>query len=437
LCKTKQIPRGLIYWLPTKSSVSDFVATKIDDFLEENRESLALDKASKYNVGLKYFYNTPTYWRGLESSISVKSISADAAVYDEFDESDPSQVKQARQRLSFSTLKLERELSTPTIPDFGIDRRFQESDQCHFGFKCSSCSTWNILEENWPHCFKERSAGAWYRACKRCDKELDITQGTWIKRNTSSLLRGYQISQLYSPFVSPSEIMKEYQSTEFMGHFYNHVLGLPYLASGDRLTVNQVLELCMPSKPQEPRSDLPSAMGVDVGSKLHVVCITPGPKPHVQFIGELQSFEELDTIALKYNVKSIVLDALPETRKTREFVGRHQFKAWACFYSDNLKGEHSWNEVERVVTVNRTESLDAGTLAFNRKSITLPQRSPMVEEFAKHCANTAKVAQENKETGAKRYTYMKLGPDHFRHALNYAMIAASRMRSGPVVSIMR
>lgn len=430
----------MIYWLPTKTAVNDFVSQKIDDFLDENADILEY-QPEKYNVGLKYFWGVPTFWRGLESKAGVKSISADAAVYDEFDESDPGQVKQARQRLAFSNLKLQRELSVPTIPDFGIDRRFQETDQCHYAFKCGGCGTWNILEEEWPNCFKPRldSNGReeWYRACKRCSKELDISEGQWVAKQRGMKLRGYQISQLYSPFATPSDIMDEYRTTQFMGHFYNHVLGLPYLASEDRLTVNQVLELCVPSKPQEPRSDLPSAMGVDVGSKLHVVCMTAGPKPHVQFMGEIQSFEELDTIALKYNVKSIVLDALPETRKTREFVGRHQFKAWACFYSDNLKGEYSWNEVERVVTVNRTESLDAGTLAFNRKSITLPQRSPMVEEFAKHCANTAKVAQENKETGAKRYTYMKLGPDHFRHALNYAMIAASRMRSGPVVSIMR
>jgi hypothetical protein len=435
------VPRGLIYWLPTQGAVSDFASTKVDDFINENGDELGDLKAlnNKYNVGLKYFYGIPTYWRGLESKTGVKSISADAAVYDEFDEADPAQVTQARQRLSASEVKLSRELSVPTIPDFGIDKRFQETDQCHYIFKCNSCATWNILEENWPNTFCQDKLGNYYPGCKKCKAKLDIKNGKWVQKYPNKSLRGYQISQLYSPFVSPNQIIADYQNTEFPGHFYNHVLGLPYLSAEDRLTYDQVLATCDPMRIAQPRVDYPCAMGVDVGSKLHVVCLETGSasKTKVHFIGEVTSFEELDTIALRYNVKQAVIDALPETRKSREFVDRKRFNNWMCYYSDNQKGSFSWNEVDRVVSANRTESLDAGTLAFTRGNISLPQRNPIIEEFAKHCSNIAKVAEENRETGAKRYIYKKLGPDHFRHALNYAMIAASRMRSGPVVSIMR
>lgn len=426
--------------MPTKTAVNDFVSQKIDDFLEENADALAY-KIEKYNVGLKYFWGVPTFWRGLESKAGVKSISADAAIYDEFDEADPGQLQQARQRLAFSGIKLTRELSVPTLPDFGINRRFQLTDQCHYAFKCPHCSRWNILEENWPHAFRQRktdSGGSeWFRACKKCHGELDVSDGQWVPKNLGSKIRGYQISQLYSPFASPTEIMEDFHSTEFMGHFHNHVLGLPYLAAEDRVAFDEVLGLCDSMTPMHSSSLAPCAMGIDVGSKLHVVCIEPGTTTKVRFIGELKDFEQLDQIILRYNVRQAVIDALPETRKSREFVERNRFKNWICYYSDNLKGDYGWNEQDRIVTANRTESLDAGTLAFTRRSIVLPQRSEMVEEFARHCANTAKIAEENRETGSKRYVYKKLGPDHFRHALNYAMIAASRMRSGPVISIMR
>jgi hypothetical protein len=37
--------------------------------------------------------------------------------------------------------------------------------------------------------------------------------------------------------------------------------------------------------------------------------------------------------------------------------------------------------------------------------------------------NVAKRLEEDEETGSKRYVYVKLGPDHFRHAFNYEAMA--------------
>lgn len=443
LCKTRQAPRGLIYWLPTDAAVGDFVNTKLDPFINENPE-LYLAKQTNVkriksadNQGLKFMYNVPTFWRGLKSKTSVKSISADAAVYDEFDEAEPAQVVQARKRLSASNVKLTRDLSTPTIPDFGIDKRFQESDQCHYGFRCGHCSTWNILEENWPNVFKQDREGSYYHACRHCSGRLDVSQGHWIRKNQSSRLRGYQISQLYSPFVSPNEIMREYQSTEFMGHFHNHVLGLPYISASDMVTSEMVLQLCDPMASMSSGTMAQTVMGVDVGSKLHVTILLPKPPYKVIHVGEYRDFEELTTLMLKFNVKECVIDALPETRKVREFIAKNPRKVWACFYNDNQKGNYAWKEDERIVMVNRTESLDAGTNRIIEKQLILPQRSPMIELFAQHAANIVKVAEENKDTGERKFVYRKLAADHFRHSLNYAMIAASRVRSGSVISIYR
>jgi hypothetical protein len=35
----------------------------------------------------------------------------------------------------------------------------------------------------------------------------------------------------------------------------------------------------------------------------------------------------------------------------------------------------------------------------------------------------AKKLEEDEESGSKRYLYVRLGADHFRHALNYAIVA--------------
>ncbi len=76
-----------------------------------------------------------------------------------------------------------------------------------------------------------------------------------------------------------------------------------------------------------------------------------------------------------------------------------------------------------TVACNRTESLDASHNEIMAASIGLPRESDVIREFAKHLHNTAKKIQEDPETGSKRYVYVRLGPDHFRHAFNYEAIA--------------
>jgi hypothetical protein len=60
----------------------------------------------------------------------------------------------------------------------------------------------------------------------------------------------------------------------------------------------------------------------------------------------------------RFCVSRAVIDALPETRLSREFARRHGGKVFCCFYSEHQKGAYGWNEREFTVTANRTESMD-------------------------------------------------------------------------------
>ena len=53
----------------------------------------------------------------------------------------------------------------------------------------------------------------------------------------------------------------------------------------------------------------------------------------------------------------------------------------------------------------------------------LPAECETVHEFARHCANVARVLQTDPDAGASRYAYIKTGPDHYRHAFNYMTMA--------------
>ena len=123
------------------------------------------------------------------------------------------------------------------------------------------------------------------------------------------------------------------------------------------------------------------------------------------------------------NVSLCVVDAFPETRNARAFAERHRGKVYLNYYNVHQKGSSAWNEKELIVSCNRTESLDSSHKEIMDQSIILPKECEIIREFAKHLHNVAKKLEEDEETGSKRYVYVKLGTDHFRHAFNYETMA--------------
>ena len=48
-----------------------------------------------------------------------------------------------------------------------------------------------------------------------------------------------------------------------------------------------------------------------------------------------------------------------------------------------------------------------------------------LQEFAKHMSCDAKVLEEDPDTGAKKYRYIRTGEDHFSLAFTYAVMAVN------------
>ena len=167
-------------------------------------------------------------------------------------------------------------------------------------------------------------------------------------------------------------------------------------------------------------------MGIDQGKDLHAVI----GKKHAQkgaqivHVGIYKDWEEpSDRLMKNFNVSRCVVDALPETRNARAFAERFSGRVFLNYYNEHQKGHYAWNEKELIVSCNRTESLDASHREIMDAQIILPKESEIIREFANQLHNVAKRLEENAETGSKRYVYVKLGTDHFRHAFNYEAMA--------------
>jgi hypothetical protein len=434
--------QGVLYLFPTVNDVTDFSKGRFGPLVSDNEE-VASQVSHTDAVGVKRIKKSMLYLRGARStgkiegikrtSSALKGVPVDRLVCDEVDEMEEAMITLAIERLGHSLVKEEAYLSTPSIPDFGISKLYDESDQRVWEIKCSHCNTGTVLELEFPNCLLELSDGRVIRACKKCKKEIFPRDGQWVAQypGRSKDLVGWWISQLNSVFVDPGKILKAFNdaSKKNLQEFYNSKLGMAYISADNRLTVQDVYDRCG-QEPMLSNFRGPAAMGVDVGLMLNVVVGFRAKEKLLQvcYMARVSSFNDVSDIAQRFNVKCAVIDMEPELRKAREFQSSQRYPVFLCDYQDSIKAGPQWDENKLIVKTNRTETCDAThDLISSHDLLILPRRSEEVEIFAKQSTNIAKVLQEDPETGSREYRYRKLGEDHYRHALNYLWLAAQRI----------
>ena len=187
----------------------------------------------------------------------------------------------------------------------------------------------------------------------------------------------------------------------------------------------------------EETSEQPCTMGVDTGKDLHVVISRPaGERRRVVHLAVLQDYAQLDDLMKRFNVRRCVIDALPEIHATRAFAGKFPGRVWLNYFQEHQKGSYRWDEKDRIVRENRTETLDASRRVIRERLVVLPRRSPLLEEFASHLAADAKRLVEDEETGSQLYRYVKTGTNHLSFAFTYDCIAWSDQMPGAELASM-
>ena len=435
-------PQGVLYLFPTVNDVTDFSKGRFSPLLDDNPEISDLVRNTD-SVSVKRIRKSMLYLRGArvtgkiegikKTSSSLKGIPVDRIAFDEVDEMDPSMIDLALERLSHSKVKEEAYLSTPSIPDFGIDRLYNQSDARLWMIRCQRCGTETCLEIEFPCCLLELSDGRVIRVCKKCKGEIFPKDGHWLAQypSRSKDLVGWWISQLNSAYVDPGKILKAFRNppNRNLTEFYNSKLGMAYISADNRLTVNDVYSCCGQDVMAMNHGG-PCAMGVDIGGLLNVlVGFKPKEKTlQVCYMARVSSFNDVHDIAQRFNVKFAVVDMEPELRKAREFQAGEPYPVFLCDYVDSVVTGPVWDEEKKIVKVNRTEVCDTThDLVASSGPFVLPRRNEEVEVFAKQLCNIAKVLQEDPETGSREYRYRKLGEDHYRHCLNYLYLALTRI----------
>ncbi len=456
----------VMYVFPTDGHVSDFSSARIGPAIEASPylQSIVVEgaaaggKRGADRVTLKRVRDRFVYFRGAQvdpkgNAKQLKSVDADVLVFDEEDEMDGRAVSIAEKRLGHSAIAEMRKASTPTYAGMGIHAEWLRSDRREWLVACGHCGEWqpitidNIVVESdqlgrpvrWhgkdPHPYPlPQGEGAW-AACRKCGKMLDRAgRGEWVAERPEIDVAGFHMSKLISPGVKLIEIVKNLDTVDETKRkeTVNQDLALPYTPRGGQMT-DEVLDACRRDYAHGPIKDEATVMGVDVGRVMHVVirgAVQPetGERPQ-RWAGEAESWERLEALAKLYNVTAVVIDALPETTKAREFQAKFKTgRVWLAYYVNQRTGTkredpREWNWNEGVVNLDRTRTLDEMYAALVGKTHTLPANARDVRDYYAHLKAPVRVV-EHGANGTPMAQYVEgSNPDHLAHAENYCTIA--------------
>ncbi|RPI56229.1 MAG: hypothetical protein EHM49_00835 [Deltaproteobacteria bacterium] len=431
-------PTGVLYLFPTSDDVSDFSKARFGPLIADNPATIGSHVQSTDSTNIKRIGSGMLYLRGARLSSKVEGVKADSSklrsipvdkvVFDERDLMANEAVAMAVERMSHSDVQEYVSFSTPTIPDFGIDKEYQESDQRLWLIKCGKCNHETCLETEFTECIN--SAGQ--RVCTKCGNEIYPRNGRWVASYPDREVAGWWISQLQSSYIDPLKILTLYNDPPNgnLQEVYNSKLGMAYIAAENRLSQRDIYACCG-LEPMLYKSHMSCAMGVDVGKMLHAVIGYRINKTQYRIVkvAAVPKFEDLHDLARKFSVRHCVIDALPETHKVRDFQRNEPYPVYLCQYQESLgAGQRLWNDGEGMVKVNRTEVCDeTHTLITTLGKCELPRRNEVIETYAKQMSNIAKVLEEDKVSGSKIYRYRKLGDDHYRHATNYWLMSVDQI----------
>ena len=440
----------VVYFFPTEGTVIDFSRDRVRGAVESSPYLLGRTREGQSAEGLRYreVGRGRIYFRGMFSKVQVRSIPADMIVLDELDAAPPNHKDQALQRLSASRHQWVLEVSTPTLPMYGVDREFQKSDQRFWHVACG-CKEGCVLEEHWPDCVGQDN-GTVYLRCPVCGRRVDpripaqVGEYTgWVPRYPERTdRRGYHLSQLFSTRRRLEAIMREFRETQNLPEFHNSTLGLPY--AGDRVPLNREMLENLAGAVDWVDEGHGTIMGIDQGRWNYAVIWKPLMDGRYEILwidkfGDEGGFEYCSKLMYRFGVDLCVIDALPETQAARAFSERHPGQVYLCIESDGLKVPEQWaSEASGItqVTVNRTECLDAMCAMWKEKKLLWPQYpypgdrgdvKPLREEFMEHHEALARLDETHPQTGIKSVRYRERGPDHFAHAMAFCRIAANRL----------
>ena len=423
--------------MPSESDVWEFVPTKVDKILAENE--INLDKDS---MGIKGIGKSFIYYKGTFTDKAPIMISSDRNVYDEVDKSKASVIQDYSSRMGYSQLGQKIYLSTPTIPDAGIDSFYQRSDQKHWRFTCPYCGHRQHMEWEENVDFDRE-----IYMCKHCFKPLSsetIMGGEWEARFPERKISGYWMPQMICTWRTAADLIGEFRDAEDEQYFFNFVLGVPYLNPESQIPASLINKNLI-----GPGNDgMGCSIGVDV--QLRELYVILGNNKGIFGITALEDrgnktkWDRLGELIEVYESRFVVIDAHYDTNSVLEFAKRYPNKVYMNWYQEDSKklkivrfgdegkftDKTKTFEEEIKVLTDRNRIIDS-LIDDLRRGVKIKfnflKGDDRIKELIKHLKRLYSRTVTDK-VGLVKREWASLGQDDFLHALVYWKIANDKRK---------
>lgn len=449
----------VLYVMPNIDLRGKFVKDRLDRLLKivpYYKDLLENAVGDSTSIGLKHFGKGIINFVGSNSVSEFVSFPADVIYVDEVDQCDQKNLEMAPDRLDASDYKYIREIGNPSIENWGIDKRYQESSQALWNIKCPHCNKnqffdffVNVVEQTGESSFRIIKGNKLNPkvVCKnkKCHKPLNrYMNGEYVHTFPSIEKKGVRINQIFSANVSivklTSTFFKSIGNPIKTQLFYNSKLGLPYASEGSKITLttlekasqkgNYLLSL---NKTDIAKKSNRIYVGIDVGKYYNIIGreLLSNNQRKLVFIGKTTSTKRVVEFMEDIKPKKIVIDKFPETREV-ERLKKQLSKMFSCSYSlgktflDTNKKSQEYKK-EREVKIGRTFLLDHIKGDFATGVIINPSDARMIdnedqEDYGDYYSQMlASTRIFNEDNG--RMEWRESGPDHYFHAEGYCIMA--------------
>lgn len=457
-----------IYTLPSAKAASNFMKTRIDPVIASSaylRESVS--KAVD-NTEMKQFGDSYLYLKGAQVDSQAISVPADMLIGDEVDNSNQEVLTLFESRLIHSKYQFNVKLSTPSIPNYGIDKAYKLSRRHVHLCKCEHCNHWfepdyfehvkipdfkgdiakDIVKSTFANPnFRWQEA---YVACPRCAKPANLAEKNrdWVCENPTDtfVAAGFRVSPFSCPeIILPSHLVRDSVKYERLQDFYNQRLGMALEDKEASLGESELLKCLITD---EVSLSHPMVMGLDMGS--HCACTIAAVMPegrliivHTEMIPLFKVYERRKELAKQYRVRSCVVDHGPYT-ETVFRMQENDSRVWAAQYL-RVKGnaeiykikeqEEKKDEAKqelRIVKIGRDKGFDTlmGKVREG-KILKKAQQGVVPEQLSNDDAMWIRHLQDQKRVrefdGDEQPIFVwrkSEGEDHYHHSLLYADAAS-------------
>lgn len=411
----KHLKFHVIYTFPTDDDVREFVASKVNKFLQANRhefEGMDTDSIERKEMDGRFWY-----FKGTVSKTAAISTTADVLVHDEISRSDQNAIHTYKSRTKASEYKGRWIFSNPGTERDELDLAWQKSDQKEWVITCPECKDEHYLV--FPDSIDFVAKCYVCRACRKPISDDVRRQGRWVAQNPGSKISGYHISHLMCPWISVEEIIEDSQGDP--AYFNNFVLGKSYSPGDLSISRTTILDLWTP-KPLDTGNRY---LGVDVGNIKHYVVRS---EKGLLKCGRFSAWSELDDLIAYWKPTAGVIDAMPDNTAAKHYVETYPFMQMSFFMENNNNPQTIvwWGDGDKkgIVYSHRDRILDRMlTDMIEAKYLIGLVPDKDFHEYIKHYETLRREKVVNNK-GIERYIWASTtGVDHYVFADLYSYLA--------------